>query len=333
MADANIFSYPILITGGAGFLGSHMVALCLEKHTNVVVIDNLSNSDFSNLQKLESHFNVPIPFYNIDIRDKEKLRQLFKEHEFNAVIHFAGLKSVSDSVANPKLYYENNVTGSRNLIECIKKQRIKKVIFSSSATVYGDPQYLPIDEEHPVQPINPYGETKAQVEQLFLNDEYFKTVAVKLLRYFNPVGSYKGIINEKPNGVPNNLMPYILGVARGEYEYLNIYGGDYETEDGTGVRDYIHVMDLTEAHWVALIDNTLGCEIYNVGCGKGFSVKDMVRTFEKVNKIKIPFKIQPRRAGDSAACFANVDKIFNKLNWKSSKNLNDMVLDGWTCAK
>ena len=327
MSDANIFPHPTLITGGAGFLGSHMVALCLEKQVDVVVIDNLSNSDLSNLQTLEKHFNVTIPFFNIDIRDQDKLKEFFNEYHFSAVIHFAGLKSVAESVASPDLYHANNLVGSQNVIDCIKEHDIKNVIFSSSATVYGDPKYLPIDEAHPVQPFNPYGETKAQVEQLFLQDEYFKTASVKLLRYFNPVGSYKGIIGEKPNGVPNNLMPYILGVARGAYDHLNIYGDDYETKDGTGVRDYIHVMDLIEAHWAALKDDTSGCEIYNVGCGKGFSVKEMMKVFEKVNQVKIPYQIQPRRDGDIATCYAAVDKIKNHLNWFAKLSLEEMCRD------
>ena len=321
--------HPILITGGAGFLGSHMVALCLEKQVDVVVIDNLSNSDLSNLQKLESHFKATIPFFNIDTRDKDKLDQFFKDQQFGAVIHFAGLKSVSESVAQPDLYHENNVLGSQHVIDCIKEQGIQKVIFSSSATVYGDPQYLPIGEAHPIQPMNPYGETKAEVEQLFINDEYFKLASLKLLRYFNPVGSYKGIIGEKPNGIPNNLMPYILGVAQGKYEHLNIYGEDYETEDGTGVRDYIHVMDLIEAHWAALIDDSKDCQVYNVGSGQGVSVKAMVKAFEKVNQINIPYRIQPRRAGDIATCYAAVDKIKNHLNWSAQLNLEDMCRDAW----
>ena len=306
-----------------------MVALCLEKQVDVVVIDNLSNNDLSNLQKLESHFKVSIPFYEIDIRDQDKLSQFFNEHQFSAAIHFAGLKSVSESVAHPDLYHDNNVVGSKNLIDCIKNQGIKNLIFSSSATVYGEPQYFPIDEDHPIQPFNPYGETKAQVEQLFLQDEYFKKTSVKLLRYFNPVGSYQGIIGEKPNGVPNNLMPYILGVARGDYDHLNIYGDDYETEDGTGVRDYIHVIDLIEAHWSALIDDTLGCEIYNVGCGKGFSVKEMVKAFKEVNQVQIAYQIQPRRDGDIASCYAAVDKIKNHLNWSAKLTLEEMCRDAW----
>ena len=306
-----------------------MVALCLEKQVEVMVIDNLSNSDLSNLQKLESHFKVTIPFYEIDIRNKDKLSQFFNEHQFSAVIHFAGLKSVSESIVNPDLYHDNNVVGSQNLIDCIKEQSIKNVIFSSSATVYGDPQYLPIDEDHPTNPVNPYGQCKVDVEQLFLNDEYFKTASVKLLRYFNPAGSYKGIISEKPNGVPNNLMPYIFGVARGDYDHLNIYGEDYETIDGTGVRDYIHVIDLIEAHWVTLLDDTAGCEIYNVGCGKGYSVKEMVKAFEVNNKVNIPYQIQPRRDGDIATCYAAVDKIKNHLNWSAKLTLEEMCRDSW----
>lgn len=328
--ESKPFNYPILITGGAGFIGAHMVALCLEKQVDIMVIDNLSNSDLSNLQKLESHFKVTIPFFNIDIRDQDKLKQFFKDHQFSSVIHFAGLKSVAESVAHPDLYHENNVVGSQNVIDCIKEHGIKNVIFSSSATVYGDPQYFPIDEDHPVQPFNPYGETKAQVEQLFLQDDYFKTASVKLLRYFNPIGSYKGIIGEKPNGVPNNLMPYILGVARGEYDHLNIYGDNYETEDGTGMRDYIHVMDLIEAHWTALIDDTSGCEIYNVGCGKGVSVKEIVKAFEEVNGVNIPSKIQPRRDGDIATCYAAVDKIKKNLHWSAKLNLDSMCRDAWS---
>lgn len=327
--ESKQFKYPILITGGAGFLGSHMVALCLEKQVDVVVIDNLSNSDPSNLQKLESYFKVSIPFFSIDIRDQDKLKQFFKDHQFSAVIHFAGLKSVSESVAHPDRYHDNNVVGSEHVIDCIKEQGVKNVIFSSSATVYGDPQYLPIDECHSVNPVNPYGQSKADVEQLFMNDKYFKTASVKLLRYFNPVGSYKGIIGEKPNGVPNNLMPYILGVARGDYKHLNIFGADYDSKDKTGVRDYIHVIDLIEAHWAALINDTLGCEIYNVGCGKGFSVKEMVKAFEAVNQVKIPYQIQPRRDGDIATCYASVDKIKNHLNWSAQLSLDEMCRDSW----
>lgn len=306
-----------------------MAALCLEKNVDFVVLDNLSNSDMSNLRKLENHFKKTIPFFNIDLRDKNKLKDLFGQYQFNTVIHFAGLKSVSESVANPELYFENNVTGSENLIECIKMSAVNKVVFSSSATVYGQPLYLPIDEAHPIQPTNPYGETKAAIEKLFLKDAFFSEISVHLLRYFNPVGSYKKIIGESPKGVPNNLVPYILGVARGEYEHLNIFGDDYDTKDGSGVRDYIHVMDLIEAHWSALNHEDLGCHIYNVGCGQGFSVKELVRAFEEVNNVSIPYQIKPRRSGDVATSFANPQKINKDLNWSASLNLQEICRDAW----
>ena len=320
---------PILITGGAGYLGSHMAALCLEKNMDFVVLDNLSNSDMSNLRKLETHFKKTIPFFNIDLRDKNKLKDLFGQHQFNTVIHFAGLKSVSESVANPELYFENNVTGSENLIECIKMSAVNKVVFSSSATVYGQPIYLPIDEAHPIQPTNPYGETKAAIEKLFLNDAFFSEISVHLLRYFNPVGSYKKIIGESPKGVPNNLVPYILGVAKGQYEYLNIFGDDYDTKDGSGVRDYIHVMDLIEAHWCALNMEVSGCHVYNVGRGEGYSVKEVIKAFEETHKLSIAFKIKPRRPGDVAAAYAKVEHIKQDYCWVAKRSLFDMCKDAW----
>ena len=319
----------ILITGGAGYLGSHMAALCLEKNVDIVVLDNLSNSDMSNLRKLETYFKKTIPFFNIDLRDKKKLKDIFVEYQFDTVIHFAGLKSVSESVANPELYFENNVAGAENLIECIKMSQVNKVVFSSSATVYGQPNYLPIDEEHPIQPTNPYGETKAEIEKLFLSDTFFSKISVHILRYFNPVGSYKKIIGEKPKGIPNNLVPYILGVARGEYEYLNIFGDDYNTKDGSGVRDYIHVMDLIEAHWHALKMRAFGCHIYNVGCGNGYSVKEVVKAFEEAHNLSIAFKIKPRRSGDVAAAYAKVDHIKEDYGWVAKRSLADMCKDAW----
>ena len=320
---------PILITGGAGYLGSHMTAFCLEKNQEVVILDNLSNSDLSNLQTLKAHFKKNIPFFKIDLREKNKMEELFSQYQFRAVIHFAGLKSVAESVNNPELYFENNVTGSQHLINCIKTFKIKKVVFSSSATVYGQPIYLPIDEAHPIQPTNPYGETKAEIEKLFMNDPYFLNNSAHLLRYFNPVGSYKKIIFEKPNGTPKNLMPFILGVVNGEFEHLNIFGDDYDTNDGTGVRDYIHVMDLIEAHWSALEHELPGCHIYNVGCGNGYSVKQIVETYEKVNKVTIPYRIKTRRPGDVSLSYANVNKIKQDLNWTARFNLNEMCKDSF----
>lgn len=320
---------PILITGGAGYLGSHMTALCLEKNQDVVILDNLSNSDLSNLQTIESYFKRAIPFFKIDLRNKNKIEDLFAQYQFSAVIHFAGLKSVSESISNPELYYENNIIGSQNLIGCIKASNTKKVVFSSSATVYGNPVYLPIDETHPIKPTNPYGETKAEIEKLFINDPYFLKNSAYLLRYFNPVGSYKRIIFEKPNGTPNNLMPFILGVVNGKFECLNIFGDDYDTDDGTGVRDYIHVMDLIGAHWSVLDHELSGCHIYNVGCGNGYSVKQLLQTYEKVNKVTIPHQIKPRRPGDVSISFADVNKIKEDLNWTARYGLNEMCKDSF----
>lgn len=323
-----ILKHPILITGGAGFLGSHMVAYCLEKKIDVVVIDNLSNSDLTNLKKLENHFNVTIPFFKIDIRDYKSLDLFFTKNNFGSIVHFAGLKSASDSVRNPDLYFENNVLGSKNLIKCIKKNpTIQRVIFSSSATVYGDPLYLPIDEHHPIQPKNPYGQTKADVEQLFISDNFFKKVTTIIFRYFNPVGSYKGIIGENPQGTPNNLVPFILEVINKKYKFLNIFGDDYNTADGTGIRDYIHVSDLIEAHWLGLQSNNLGCTIYNVGCGTGYSVKEVLKTIEFIQNDQIKYKIKPRRVGDVAISYSDVKKINNSFNWHAKYNLEDMCRD------
>ena len=323
-----MFKNPILITGGAGFLGSHMAAFCLEKKIDIVVIDNLSNSDLTNLKKLEKYFNVTIPFFEIDIRDHKSLETFFKKYDFDSVVHFAGLKSVSDSVSNPDLYYENNVLGSKNLIDCIKKKStIQTVIFSSSATVYGEPIYLPIDETHPIQPKNPYGKTKADVEQLFMNDVFFKKISTKIFRYFNPIGSYMGIIGENPRGTPNNLMPYILGVINKKYKFLKIFGNDYNTPDGTGIRDYIHVMDLVEAHWLGIQCNDTGCHIYNIGCGKGYSVKEVLKTIELLQNEQIQYQIQSRRDGDIAISYSDVKKINDSFNWVAKYNLEDMCSD------
>lgn len=323
-----IFKHPVLITGGAGFLGSHMAAYCLEKKIDIVVIDNLSNSDLTNLHKLENHFNVTIPFFELDIRDYKSLNILFEKYDFDSIVHFAGLKSVSESVSNPELYYENNFLGSKNLINCIKKKStIQTVIFSSSATVYGEPLYLPVDELHPIQPQNPYGQNKADVERLFMTDDFFKNISTKIFRYFNPIGSYMGIIGENPRGIPDNLIPYILGVINKKYKLLKIYGDDYDTPDGTGIRDYIHVMDLIEAHWLGLQSNNIGCEIYNIGCGKGYSVMEVLKTFELLRKEQIQYKIKPRRDGDVAISYSDVKKIKNLYNWVAKYNIEDMCKD------
>jgi len=322
---------PILITGGAGFLGSHMVALCLERKINVEVIDNLSTSNLTNLKKLESHFKTEIPFFKIDLRDQKKLESFFNNHTFDAVIHFAGLKSISESILNPILYYENNVVASKNLIKNIKLHNIQNVIFSSSANVYGQPKYLPLDEKHPLDPNNPYGKNKVEVENLFLNDAELKKMAsIKILRYFNPVGSYFGIIGENIKfTTSSNLFSQILLTSLKKNKFLKVFGNDYETKDGTGIRDYIHVIDLVDAHVTALNYNKKGVDIFNVGCGKGYSVSEVISEFEKANNIKIPFKILKRRIGDVDISFADVTKINKILNWKSKYSLFKMCKDSW----
>lgn len=324
----------VLITGGAGFIGSHFVARCLEEGINFIVIDNLSNSSLDNLISLENLFNKKIKFYNFDIRNKQLLENVFIESNIKSIVHFAGLKSVAESVKDPNLYFDNNVNGSKNIIELSKLYDIKNIIFSSSATVYGIPKYLPIDEAHPTSPINPYGQTKLDIENLFINDNFFDSnCSVIILRYFNPIGSYKKIIGEKPNNTPANLIPYIVGVAERRFENLKIFGDDYPTKDGTGIRDYIHVMDLVDAHLVALKQDKPGCQIYNIGCGKGFSVLEIIKTFENTHNISIPFVYFKKREGDVASCYADVKKAKSKLKWEAKFNIVDMCEDSWIKSK
>ena len=320
-----------LLTGGAGFIGSHMSALLLEHEHNFVVVDNLTNSDLSQLKKLQKFFKKKIPFHKIDIRDKSSMEIIFDTYEIESVIHFAGLKAVNESVSVPELYHQNNVIGSECLIDLICKYNVKKFIFSSSATVYGKPEYLPIDEAHPLKAMSPYGQNKIDIERLILDNPYFSTrCATKILRYFNPVGAYKhGLIGEIPTGIPNNLMPYLLGVVNGTYPYFRVFGSDYNTNDGTPIRDYIHVMDLVEAHFIALQDDKQGIEIFNVGTGQGISVMEIIKSFEAVNKIKVPFKIMPRREGDVESCFANNKNIEEVLNWKAKHNISDISKDAY----
>ena len=321
----------ILLTGGAGFIGSHMSALLLEQEHDFVVVDNLSNSDVSQLKKLEKFFKKKILFHKCDIRDKSSMEVIFDTNEIESVIHFAGLKAVNESVNEPKLYHDNNVIGSECLINLVCKYNIKNFIFSSSATVYGEPQYLPIDESHPLKAMSPYGQNKIDIEKLIIDNPFFNTrCATKILRYFNPVGAYKhGLIGEIPTGIPNNLMPYLLGVVNDTYPYLQVFGDDYNTNDGTPIRDYIHVMDLVEAHLVALQDNKQGIEIYNVGTGQGVSVMEMIKVFEKANKIEVRYKIMPRREGDVESCYADNKKIQEKLSWKAKRNINDICKDAY----
>lgn len=324
----------ILITGGAGFIGSHMAGLLLKKNIDFVLLDNFSNSNLSNLERLESKFKKKIKIYEVDLRDIKALDIFFKSHQINSVIHFAALKSVEESQKKPNLYYQNNVIGSLNLFENIKKNKIKRLIFSSSACVYGEPKYLPIDEEHPIAPMNNYGQNKADIENFLLNDDYFNQYCcTNILRYFNPIGSfYDGVIGENHVNEPNNLMPYILGVATKKFPFLKIYGDDYPTSDGTAIRDYIHIMDLVEAHYILLDSFSYGINIFNVGTGYGYSVMDIIETFQEVNHIKIPYKFYNRREGDVTMCYSNPKKIKLQKGWSAKYDLRKMCWDAFLYA-
>lgn len=323
----------ILITGGAGYIGSHTCVELLEQNNKIVVIDNFSNSKLEVLDKIKKITNKNFKFYEIDLLDKEELNKVFEENNIESVIHFAGYKAVGESVENPLMYYNNNIIGTLNLLEEMNKNKVKNIVFSSSATVYGESEELPIKEHFPLSVINPYGRTKLMIEEI-LSDVYIsdKEWNVVILRYFNPVGAHESsLIGENPNGIPNNLMPYIVQVASGEREYLNIFGNDYPTHDGTGVRDYIHVVDLAKGHINALERLKLkkGIEIYNLGTGKGHSVLEMVQAFEKVNNIKIPYKITDRRSGDIAECYADPEKAHRELGWISERGIEDLCRSAW----
>ena len=325
----------ILVTGGAGYIGSHtLIELYKAGHT-AVVVDNLSNSNAESLHRVAQLIGVDtIPFYRVDIRDREGLEQVFHDHRFDACIHFAGLKAVGESVAKPWEYYENNISGTLVLVDVMRRNACKNIIFSSSATVYGDPEVIPITEQCPKgQCTNPYGWTKSMLEQVLADMQHADPEwNVVLLRYFNPVGAHpSGRIGENPNGIPNNLMPYITQVAVGKRQELGVFGNDYPTPDGTGVRDYIHVCDLAEGHVCALkaISRQCGLAVYNLGTGHGYSVLDMVKTFEKVNGITIPYSIKPRRAGDIATCYSNPAKAEKELGWKARYGIEEMVRDSW----
>ena len=323
----------ILVTGGAGYIGSHTCVELLEKGEEIVIIDNFCNSKPEVIEKIKEITKKDFKFYEVDLLDKPKLEKVFKENDIKEVIHFAGLKAVGESVQKPLEYYHNNITGTIILLEVMNKYNCKKIVFSSSATVYGLPKTVPIKEDFPLSTTNPYGSTKLFIEQILkdccIADKEF---AVILLRYFNPIGAHKsGLIGEDPNGIPNNLMPFIARVADGVYPELNVFGNDYDTHDGTGVRDYIHVVDLSIGHIKAIekIRNMNGVEIYNLGTGNGFSVLDLVKTFEKVNNVKVNYKIVGRRPGDIAVCYANCDKALKELGWKCEKNIEDMCRDTW----
>lgn len=323
----------ILITGGTGFIGSHTVLELLKKNYDVVVLDNLSNSKKESLTRVEKISGKKINFYKIDLLDKKGLHNLFSSYRFDSVIHFAGLKAVGESVKEPLKYYQNNITGTLNLCEVMVEHDVKKIVFSSSATVYGDPEESPITEESKLTSVNPYGATKLGIENIFR--DLFKSDPswrIALLRYFNPVGAHEsGLIGEDPNGIPNNLFPYITQVAVGKLNHLRIYGDDYETHDGTGVRDYIHVVDLANGHIKCLekLSESTGIYTYNLGTGKGSSVLDVVKAFEKANGVAIPYKFVPRRPGDAAVCYADVSKAAKELNWRTERNLEDMCRDAW----
>ncbi len=336
----------ILVTGGAGYIGSHtLVELYKAGHT-AVVVDNLSNSNVESLRRVESILNdempnrkVAIPFYNVDIRDRKGLESVFEHHSFDACIHFAGLKAVGESVEKPWEYYENNIGGTLTLVDEMRRHGCRNIIFSSSATVYGDPDEIPITENCPKGLCtNPYGWTKSMIEQMLTDIQKSENEwNVVLLRYFNPVGAHPGgSIGECPNGIPNNLMPYITQVAMGKRLELGVFGNDYPTPDGTGVRDYIHVCDLATAHVCALrcFNPLFGHSdsrpfIYNIGTGRGYSVLDVVNAFERVNGVAVPYRIKSRRAGDIAACYCDPSKAKSELGWTAKYNLDDMVRDSW----
>lgn len=323
----------ILVTGGAGYIGSHTVVELLEQNYNVIIVDNFCNSSPNVLDRINQITGKTPYFYQVDVLDYDKLHEVFINHKIDAVIHFAALKAVGESLQKPAFYYENNVTGSLNLFKLMSKFGVKRIVFSSSATVYGDPHTTPITEDFPLNATNPYGWTKLMMEQI-LKDIYTadNEWAVGLLRYFNPVGAHEsGLIGEDPNGIPNNLMPYITQVAVGKRECLNVFGGDYQTHDGTGVRDYIHVVDLAKGHLKALeyLFNNHELLIVNLGTGIGYSVLDVVKAFSKASGKDIPYVIQQRRAGDVAKCFANPDKASRLLNWKTEYSLDKMCADSW----
>ena len=329
----------ILVTGGAGFIGTHtLIELYKAGHT-ALVVDNLSNSNREALRRVAEILAIPeIPFVEADTRDKNALETVFANNHFDAVIHFAGLKAVGESIEKPLEYYENNMNGTFVLLDTMRRYNCKNIIFSSSATVYGDPAVIPITEDCPKgNCTNPYGQTKSMLEQVLMDVQKADPAwNVVLLRYFNPIGAHpSGRIGENPNGIPNNLMPYITQVAVGKRERLGVFGNDYPTPDGTGVRDYIHVVDLASAHVAALqaINRQAGLAIYNIGTGHGYSVLDVVNTFMRVNGINIPYQILPRRAGDIATCYCDPKKAEAELGWKAQFGLDEMCRDAWNWQK
>ena len=334
----------ILVTGGSGFIGSHtLIELIAEGHA-VVVVDNLSNSNPEALRRVESITGQAVPFYKVDIRDREGLSRVFALHKFDCCIHFAGLKAVGESVVKPWEYYENNINGTLVLLDVMRREGCKNIIFSSSATVYGNPAQIPITETCPKgHCTNPYGQTKSMLEEILM-DMHTADVKTKdsrpwsvvLLRYFNPIGAHaSGLLGEDPNGIPNNLMPYITQVAVGKLDKLHVFGNDYDTPDGTGVRDYIHVVDLAKGHVKALkaIEGNCGVSVYNLGTGRGYSVLEVVHAFEEVSGVTIPYVIEERRPGDIAVCYSDPGKAKRELGWKAELDIYDMCRDSWNWQK
>ncbi len=327
----------VLVTGGAGYIGSHISVELLNAGKEIVIIDNFSNSSPEVLDKIKEITGKDFKFYELDMLDEEKMETVFSQNNIDSVIHLAGLKAVGESVKKPVEYYHNNLSSTLILLKLMKKYDCKKLVFSSSATVYGMPKEVPIKEDAELSTTNPYGTTKLMIEKILKDVNYAdSSLSIVLLRYFNPIGAHEsGKIGEKPDGIPNNLMPYITSVATGKLQCLSVFGNDYPTHDGTGVRDYIHVVDLAKGHLKALekIENESGLFIYNLGTGKGYSVLDLVKTFEKVNNLTINYKIVDRRPGDIAECYADASKAERELHWKAEKTLEDMCRDSWNFAK
>lgn len=327
----------ILVTGGAGFIGSHTCVELINAGYEVVIVDNLSNSKYEAVNRIEKITSKKVKFYEADILDKDALNKIFDENKIEAVIHFAGLKAVGESVSIPLKYYHNNITGTLILCEVMKEHNVKKMVFSSSATVYGNPKTVPIKEDFPLSTTNPYGSTKLMIENI-LRDLYVSDNewSIALLRYFNPIGAHEsGLLGEDPNGIPNNLVPYIAKVAQGSLEQLSVFGNDYPTHDGTGVRDYIHVVDLSLGHIKALekVLNSTGADAYNLGTGTGYSVLDVVKAYEEASGVKVNYKIVDRRPGDIAECFADPEKSKKELGWTAKLDIKKMCEDSWNFTK
>ena len=328
----------ILVSGGTGFIGSHTCVELIEAGYDIVVFDNLSNSKLESLNRVEQICGSRPRFYEADMLDREALENIFAQESIDAVIHFAGYKAVGESVAKPWEYYHNNISGTLTLLDVMRNHGCKTIVFSSSATVYGDPAFVPITEDCPLgTPTNPYGKTKSMLEQILsdmcVSDPEWN---VSLLRYFNPIGAHKsGLIGEDPNGIPNNLMPYITQVAMGKLEKLGIFGNDYDTPDGTGVRDYIHVVDLAKGHVATLkaTEGDTGVHIWNLGTGQGYSVLEVVHAFEKANSLTLPYEFLPRREGDVAQCYSSAEKAKRELGWVAELGLEDMCRDSWNWQK